>query len=88
MRLGELLLSKDQNTTWNLFDDFAFSKLLNYVKLYPLKRKHLLGIIYSYCSPEVSVHINVIKSLQVLFYYLSNHYNRKKLLMKNYFFIV
>ncbi len=63
--LGSTLLEKDLNSTWSLFEDFAFGKLCSIMIQFPQKRKSLLEIVYRYCANEGTVHMNVIKNLQV-----------------------
>lgn len=65
--LGSTLLEKDLNSTWGLFEDFAFAKLCDVMSHFPQKCKSLLEIVYRYCANEGAVHLNVIKTLQVCF---------------------
>lgn len=61
---GKHMLQKDQNTTWSMFDDFAFVKIVPLLKNYPQKRSSLLHLMYSFCAKDVNSRITAIKSLQ------------------------
>eukprot|EP00817_Percolomonadidae_sp_ATCC50343_P007812 CAMPEP_0117424654 /NCGR_PEP_ID=MMETSP0758-20121206/5033_1 /TAXON_ID=63605 /ORGANISM="Percolomonas cosmopolitus, Strain AE-1 (ATCC 50343)" /LENGTH=684 /DNA_ID=CAMNT_0005208569 /DNA_START=167 /DNA_END=2218 /DNA_ORIENTATION=- len=62
--VGNSLVEKDQNTAWGLFNDFAMPKMVPLLKKDRFKRRHVLAIMYAFCSKDPQVHMDVIKSLQ------------------------
>lgn len=63
-QLGNAIISKDQNTTWSLFEDYALEKFCHAIKRYPFKRRDILEVLYTFCQADASVHMNAIRSLQ------------------------
>ena len=62
--LGDKLVARDPSNTRVIFDDFAIPKLIPLIRSYPSKRISFMHIIYSFCPPDASSHVQLIKSLR------------------------
>lgn len=61
--LAQTLVSKDQTSTWTLFEDFAYSKIIPLLQHQEDKRIGILQLLYSFCPKDSEIHFEVIKGL-------------------------
>jgi hypothetical protein len=62
--LGVQMIGQDASTASQLFSDFSLPNLSLMLENSPGKRHAVLRIMYAFCKPDVSSHIQMIKELQ------------------------
>ncbi|KAL9649782.1 hypothetical protein ABK040_009596 [Willaertia magna] len=63
-KIGQVMLLRDPDSTWELFEDFVLDKIIEIVKSHNSKREELLALVYNFCANEITSHKQALLKVQ------------------------